>query len=134
MKFKKVTAVVLASVMAASMATVGGTTAVFADGELNYADITLGEDYTDISAELKFLTNRTDMLDADYSGKNWDAYLAEFNEMYPNIKIEVEGMTDYAQDSLLRLQGGDWGDIMMIPEVDKADLPHILFPTAMLIP
>ena len=122
MKFKKVTAVVLASVMAASMATVGGATAVFADGELNYADITLGEDYTDISAELKFLTNRTDMLDADYSGKNWDAYLAEFNEMYPNIKVDVEGITDYAQDTLLRLQGGDWGDIMMIPEVDKADL------------
>lgn len=122
MKFKKVTAVVLASVMAASMATVGGATAVFADGELNYADITLGEDYTDITAELKMLTNRTDMLDSDYNGKSWDAYLAEFNEMYPNIKIEVEGMTDYAQDSLLRLQGGDWGDIMMIPEVDKADL------------
>ena len=42
--------------------------------------------------------------------------------MYPDIKVEIEGVTDYAQDSLLRLQGGDWGDIMMIPEVDKSDL------------
>ena len=122
MKWSKATAVSLAAVMAASMATVGGSTVVFADGDLNYADIKLGEDYTDIKAELKLLTNRTDMLDEDYTGKNWAAYLKEFNEMYPDIKIDIEGMTDYAQDSLLRLQGGDWGDIMMIPEVDKSDL------------
>ena len=122
MKWRKATAVSLAAVMAASMATVGGSTVVFADGDLNYADIKLGEDYTDLSADLKLLTNRTDMLDVDYTGKNWDAYLKEFNEMYPNINVEIEGITDYAQDSLLRLQGGDWGDIMMIPEVDKADL------------
>ena len=122
MKWSKATAVSLAAVMAASMATAGGVTVVFADGDLNYADIKLGEDYTDLKADLKLLTNRTDMLDADYNGKNWDAYLKEFNEMYPNINVEIEGITDYAQDSLLRLQGGDWGDIMMIPEVDKSDL------------
>ena len=119
---KKTTAVSLATVMAASLSVAGGSAAVFADDDLNYADIKLGEDYTDVEAELKLLTNRTDMLDADYTGKNWDAYLKEFNEMYPNIKVEIEGITDYAQDSLLRLQGGDWGDIMMIPEVDKSDL------------
>ena len=119
---KKTTAVSLATVMAASLSVAGGSAAVFADDDLNYADIKLGEDYTDVEAELKLLTNRTDMLDTDYTGKNWDAYLKEFNEMYPNIKVEIEGITDYAQDSLLRLQGGDWGDIMMIPEVDKSDL------------
>ena len=121
MKFKKATAAGLAAVMAVSMAAVGGTS-VAAEGDLNYADITLGEDYTDLTVDLKFLTNRTDMMDSDYSGKNWEQYLAEFNEMYPNIHVEIEAVTDYAQDSLLRLQGGNWGDIMMIPEVDRSDL------------
>ncbi len=94
------------------------------EAAVKYADIRLGEDHTELAAELKLLTNRTDMQGADYKGKNWDAYLQEFNEMYPGIKITVDGMTDYAQDSLLRLQGGDWGDIMMIPEVDKSELSN----------
>ena len=121
MKLRKATAAGLAAVMAVSMAAVGGTS-VAAEGDLNYADITLGEDFTDLTVDLKFLTNRTDMMDSDYSGKNWEQYLAEFNEMYPNIHVEIEAVTDYAQDSLLRLQGGNWGDIMMIPEVDRSDL------------
>lgn len=90
--------------------------------ELAYSNIELGKDYTDLKADIKLLTNRTDMLDSDYAGKNWDAYLEEFNKTYPDIKVNIEGITDYAEDSLLRLQGGDWGDIMMIPEVDKSDL------------
>ena len=68
------------------------------------------------------------MLAADYPGKNWAAYIAEFNQMYPNIKIEVEGITTYADTALMRLQGGAWGDIMMIPAVDKKDLPEYFMP------
>ncbi|EKC77742.1 hypothetical protein LEA_04013, partial [human gut metagenome] len=30
--------------------------------------------------------------------------------------------------TLLRLQGGDWGDVMMIPAVDKADLSTYFMP------
>ena len=62
------------------------------------------------------------MLKDDYSGTTWKQYLAEFNKMYPNIKISIEGGTDYANSALTRLQGGDWGDIMMIPAVDKSEL------------
>lgn len=86
-----------------------------------YKDITLGTTGTDITADLKMLTNRTDMLKDDYTGTSWAKYLEEFNKVYPNIKINIEGVTDYASDTLLRLQGGDWGDIMMIPAVAKAD-------------
>lgn len=92
------------------------------DGSVKYTDITIGETGTDITADLKFLTHRTDMVADDYAGTSWNEYLAEFNKIYPNITIEIEGITDYAEDSLLRLQGGDWGDIMMIPAVSKADL------------
>ena len=92
------------------------------DGALSYADITLGEDYTDVTASIKVLTNRTDMLQDDYAGVSYADYIASFNEMYPNIRVEVEGITDYASDALLRLSSGDWGDVMLIPEVDKHQL------------
>ncbi|MGN0406085.1 MAG: ABC transporter substrate-binding protein [Bariatricus sp.] len=124
MKWKKAAAAAMAAVMTMSLAACGGSDKS-GGGEatdVKYSDIKLGEDYTDLKADIKLLTNRTDMMDADYAGKNWDAYLEEFNKEYPDINVEIEGITDYAEDSLLRLQGGDWGDIMMIPEVDKSDL------------
>ena len=47
--------------------------------------------------------------------------------MYPNITVEIETDTNYSDDSILRLQSGDWGDIMMIPAVDKVDLSTYFF-------
>lgn len=67
------------------------------------------------------LTNRTDMLKDDYKGTPWPSHITEFNKVHPNIKVDIEGITDYANDTLLRLQGGAWGDIMMIPAVAEAD-------------
>jgi ABC-type glycerol-3-phosphate transport system substrate-binding protein len=91
---------------------------------LSYADVELGKTGTDISATIKLLTHRTDMLQDGYSGVTFAKYLAEFNKVYPNIKVEIEGITDYASVSLLRLQGGNWGDIMMIPAIDKKELKN----------
>mgnify|MGYP003226420869 CR=1 FL=1 len=134
MKMKKFLALSTASVMALSMAACGSTdngaaestasntpataeastVAATEAGEatgLNYAEITLGEDYTDITTTIKFLTNRTDLLE-DGAAVPYQTYIDAFNEMYPNITIDIEGITDYASDTLLRLQGGDWGDVM----------------------
>ncbi len=126
MKWQKVMAASLAAAMALSLAACGGSGGGKGGSgdvtEVKYADIKLGEDYTDLKADLKMMTNRTDMLDSEYTGKTWAQYLEEFNKEYPDIKVDIEGITDYSEDSLLRLQGGDWGDIMMIPEVDKSDL------------
>ena len=94
-----------------------------ADGVISYADLKLGEDCTDLTAEISVANHRTDLQQDDYTGKKWDDYLADFNAMYPNIKVNVETVTDYAETSLLRLQSGDyWGDIMMIPAVDNGEL------------
>jgi raffinose/stachyose/melibiose transport system substrate-binding protein len=90
---------------------------------LSYTDVELGKSYSGITAEIKLLTHRTDLLQPDYSGRKWSEYIEEFNKLYPDIKVNVEGITDYSNTALLRLQGGDWGDIMMIPTVDKKDLP-----------
>lgn len=93
-----------------------------ADGLISYSDLKLGEDLTDLTATITLFNHRTDLQNADMPNKQWDEYLADFNQMYPNITVEVTTDTDYAESALLRLQGGDWGDIMMIPAVDAADL------------
>lgn len=86
----------------------------------SYAEIELGTDYTDLSAELKFLTHKTDAVDDKFAG-----YIQEFQKMYPNINIEYEGITDYANDITTRLTTGDWGDICMVPStVDKDELEN----------
>lgn len=93
-------------------------------GVISYSQVELGKTGTEISATIKLLTHRTDMLQSSYTGVTFAKYLEEFNKLYPNIKVEIEGITDYASIALLRLQGGDWGDIMMIPAIDKKELKN----------
>lgn len=98
-------------------------TAAAADG-LTYASITLGQDYTDLTTTIKFIHHKTDR---EEDGTMADL-VAKFNEVYPNITVETEGITDYQEDSLLRLSNGDWGDIMFIPAIDKSELPTYFVP------
>lgn len=76
-----------------------------------YNDLTVGEDYTDLKADLKFISHRTDLIDDG----TFDGYVAEFQKLYPNITISYEGITDYANDMTTRLTSNNWGDICMIP-------------------
>lgn len=112
----------LAAVMAASLSACGGkkTQAKKQEMDVTIDQITLGEDYTDIQADLKFLTHKTDVIDTTFR-----EYITEFQKLYPNINIEYEGITDYANDITTRLTTGDWGDICMIPTtVDKDELEN----------
>lgn len=121
---KKMVKMITVALAALAVVSLAGCSKKSAGGSagMSYADVELGKSYTDVTATIKLLTQRTDMLKPDYLGVSFAKYLEEFNKMYPNIKVEIEGITDYASTSLLRLQGGDWGDIMMIPAVDKKDL------------
>lgn len=91
---------------------------------VTYASINLGEDYKNLTATIKFIHHKTD--------REEDGTMAElisrFNGVYPNIAVETEGITDYQEDSLLRLSSGDWGDVMFIPAVDAAELPTYFVP------
>ena len=79
----------------------------------SFLSIKVGEEYTDLTASIKYYTHRTDLTPVQNSTVFQDKYIAEFNKLYPNIKVEVEATTDYAQDALVRLTGSDdWGDIM----------------------
>lgn len=147
MKSKRIACIAMAGLMAASLAGCGGSdsdnkdtteatkaateaagsdsaddTAADAEGIKSYADIQLGTDFTDLSAEIKFYNNRTDMDSDDYGGKNWKQYLEDFNKEYPNIKVDVITDTNYAEDALTHLQSGNYETVMCIPAVDMADL------------
>lgn len=154
MKLKKVLALALATAMTLSLVACGGSAettestettetteeateetaeaeettetaeAETPEGVPTYSQITVGEDYTDLTATIKYIHCRTDREEDGTFAK----LVEEFNKVYPNITVETEGITDYAEDSLLRLSTGDWGDIMLIPAVDKAELPTYFQP------
>ncbi len=85
-----------------------------------FADIKLGEDYTDLKADIKMLTHKTDVVDTKFA-----EYVTEFQKLYPNINVTYEGITNYADDMTMRLTNDSWGDICMIPTtVDKSELPN----------
>ena len=94
-----------------------------AAGEISYTSINL-DDYTDLSASIKFLHHKTDREEDGTIA----SMIAEFNKTFPGITVTTEAVTDYAEDSLLRLSTGDWGDIMFIPAVDKTDLGTYFMP------
>lgn len=68
------------------------------------------------------------MAQASYPGKSWKGYIADFNKIYPNVKVTVETSTNYDADALTRLQSNDWGDIMLIPGVDSTELGNYFVP------
>lgn len=123
---KKTTAALLTAAMAVSLAGCGKDNNADSgksddvSKEVQYSQIKLGEDYTDIKADITCLTHKTDIVDTTLKD-----YITEFQKMYPNINIEYEGITDYANDVTMRLSTGDWGDICMIPPtVDKSELKN----------
>lgn len=82
----------------------------------SYASLKVGEDYTDLKAELRVITNRTDLIPENPDGRDFTDFVQEFNALYPNITINYEGITDYNGDMTARLSSKDWGDICMIPQ------------------
>ena len=94
-----------------------------AAGDLAYTTLNL-DDYKDFSASIKYIHHKTDREEDGTMA----AMIAEFNKEFPNITVTTEAVTDYAEDSLLRLTTGDWGDIMHIPAVDKSDLATYFMP------
>ena len=91
----RILALVLAGMLTAAATACGSTnskTSKNADAKptVAYKDMQVGETATDLKADLKILTNRTDLVDSDFQD-----YISEFNAMSPNITITYEGITDY---------------------------------------
>lgn len=143
MKLKRLAALAMASVMVVSVAACGdktnennnsnnsqGGSSEVTDGGgiISYADLDLDKDCKDLTTEITFSSNRTDLDAADYPGKNWEAYLADFNELYPNIKVTINTITDYDQTTQTQLQSGEYDSVVCIPTMDKADMSYYFEP------
>ncbi|MDE5640494.1 MAG: extracellular solute-binding protein, partial [Bifidobacterium castoris] len=129
MNVKKIAAAGIAAACLVSVAACGGNNGGSADGNnkagITYPEIKLGETDKDLKAEITFFNGRTDMGLASYPGKNWESYMKDFNEMYPNIKVNVQTDSNYADSALTRLQANnDSWDIMMIPAVDRSEFSN----------
>ncbi|MFD4218223.1 ABC transporter substrate-binding protein [Streptomyces griseus] len=64
-----------------------------------------------VSGGITVLTNRTDQI-ADGSLKK---YAAEFNKIYPGVKVKFEGLTDYEGETKIRMNTENYGDVLLIP-------------------
>jgi raffinose/stachyose/melibiose transport system substrate-binding protein len=74
---------------------------------------------------ITFINHKT-----DWSGNGkWKQYISDFNKKYPNIKVKVETITDYAGQMQIRLNSKDYGDVFMVPTTIKPeDNAHFLEP------
>ena len=150
MKLKKVLAIVMSTVLTASLIACGNAqeektyedvtqTSETSDetkqgntesaeetqeGVPSYSQINVGTDYLDFTASIKWTTHRTDRGEDG----TLDAIVADFNKVYPNISVEVEAIPDFAEEALLRLTAGDYADIMAIPAIDKAEYGTYFYP------
>ena len=85
-----------------------------------FDQIVLGEN-ADLTAKIHFAYHRTDIPD------KLNGYVEEFRKIYPNVEIEYELITDYAENALLRVDNTDW-TIMGIPTVQKDELSKYFVP------
>jgi ABC-type glycerol-3-phosphate transport system substrate-binding protein len=69
------------------------------------------------SGAITVITHRTDLLD----NGTFDAYVEQFNETYPDIKVTFEGITDYEGEIPMRLNTGDYGDVLDRPTSVRKD-------------
>ncbi len=65
----------------------------------------------DVSGDITVLTQRTDL---DQSGR-LAQYAAEFNKVYPNVKVTFESITDYEGQVRIRMNTDAYGDVLVIP-------------------
>lgn len=79
---------------------------------------------SDISGSITVLTNRTDIVDTVFAD-----YRDQFNEIYPDVEVEFEALTDYEGEVRIRMNSEDYGDVLLIPnDVTEDQLPDFFEP------
>lgn len=83
-----------------------------------FEQLVVGTDAVDLSADIRILTRDTDLI-----GTTFRDYIAEFQQMYPNITIVYEGFDAYDTDEPPLLENDGWGDVCELPSpVNGGDL------------
>ncbi|WP_035857981.1 ABC transporter substrate-binding protein [Cryptosporangium arvum] len=90
---------------AATVALVSGCTGGAEDGDAGGGDFS-----GDVSGTVTMLTNRTDLVSTVLPG-----YAKKFEAKYPGTTVKFQGVTNYDGDVTTQLSGGDYGDVLLIP-------------------
>ncbi|CAL9588426.1 ABC transporter substrate-binding protein [Streptomyces sp. enrichment culture] len=89
-------------------------------GSAKGADADAPTDPAEVSGTIKVLTVRTDLV----QDGTMDRYAAEFRTVYPKVKVEFEGLTNYESEVKIRMNTENYGDVLLIPAViEKDDYP-----------
>ena len=67
--------------------------------DVTFDQIEFRKDYTDIKADLKFLTHKTDVVDTKFK-----EYVEEFQKLYPNVNFKY-GNHPFGIPSMANVQG-----------------------------
>ncbi len=141
---KKLLALVLALAMVFALCACGAKTeepaakeepAAETPAEAPAAEPAADGTHPEVTGKITVAQHRTD-LEAEF-----DALIAAFNEIYPNVEVTVETVADYAKTMAVRIAGGETPDVVevrdtMIPaaswadyfgSLEDCDLPEMLF-------
>lgn len=76
------------------------------------------------SGTITVLTNRTDIVDTVFQD-----YKTTFEEMYPEVTVEFQALTDYAGEVKTRMSTTDYGDVLLLPSsIEASDYPDFYEP------
>lgn len=103
-----------------------GTAGLFALAATACSGSGSGSDDPDaIAGDITVLTWRTDLLEDG----TFDEYADRFNETYPDVNVEFEGITDYEGEVRTRMNTKDYGDVLAIPNtITRDQLPDFFEP------
>ncbi|SFD52461.1 ABC-type glycerol-3-phosphate transport system, substrate-binding protein [Paenibacillus catalpae] len=92
--------------------------------EATAAPTASGNGAEEIKGKIVFLTQRTDMI-----GKEFNDYKTRFEEKYPGVTVEFEGILDYEKNSKIRIASGKFPDVILIgPGIPNSDFPKYFAP------
>ncbi|MFD0263446.1 ABC transporter substrate-binding protein [Kitasatospora indigofera] len=78
-----------------------------------------------VAGDITVLTQRTDLV----AGGVLDGYAAQFERVYPKVRVHFEGITDYEGEVRRRLGTKSYGDVLMIPaSLPQSDYPAYFAP------
>lgn len=78
----------------------------------------------EVKGDLKVITWRTDLVEDG----TFDEYVSEFEALYPEVNVSVEGITDYEGEMKTRLSSTNYGDVIGIPTMQPSQFEQFLEP------
>lgn len=91
--------------------TILGTLGVVAASALLLTGCGKKEEDADGKTTITFINHKTDW----QADGTWDKYIKKFNKEYPDIKVNIQTITDYGGQMKTRMNSKDYGDVLMIP-------------------